>query len=212
MSNLTTKFYDLTKTKKTKHFIETGTYLGYGIKRVLENYEYIHSIELSEKWYNYNKEQFKMNDNVKLYLGDSKKVLQELLNTINEPVTIYLDAHYSGTPTACGEEETPLLYELEILKNRQYDDIIIIDDTRMIGKKGTSGSVENTIYPLMDYDWTDITDNKIYELMKDGYIMLKNDNSVFTDQQPDQYILVKTSEQNINIPKRPIYLYKFRYT
>jgi hypothetical protein len=132
-----------------------------------------------------------MNDNVKLYLGDSKKVLQELLNTINEPVTIYLDAHYSGTPTACGEEETPLLYELEILKNRQYDDIIIIDDTRMIGKKGTCGSIGNTIYPLMNYDWTDITDNKIYELMKDGYIMLKNDNSVFTDQQTDQYILVK---------------------
>lgn len=203
MANLTTKFYDLTKTNKTRHFIETGTYLGEGIKRILPNYEYIHSIELSEKWYNYNKEQFKMNDNVKLYLGDSKKVLPELLNTINEPVTIYLDAHYSGTPTACGEEETPLLYELEILKNRQYDDIIIIDDTRMIGKKGTCGFTEESlnysIYPLMNFDWTDITDKKIHELMKDRYIILKNDNSIFTDQQPDQYILVTTSKQYINL-------------
>jgi hypothetical protein len=28
MTNLTDKFYYLTKTTKTKHFIETGTYLG----------------------------------------------------------------------------------------------------------------------------------------------------------------------------------------
>jgi len=61
-------------------------------------------------------------------------MLPELLNNINEPVTIYLDAHYSGGTTAFGEEEVPLLFELEILKNRKYDDIIIIDDCRLLGK------------------------------------------------------------------------------
>ena len=96
MPNLTQYFYTLTNNSKTNHYIETGTYLDHGIKSVLSNYENIHPIELSEKWHEYNTEQFKNNNNVKMYLGDSKKILPELLNSINEPITIYLDAHYSG--------------------------------------------------------------------------------------------------------------------
>ena len=115
MPNLTKYLYTSTNNTKTNHYIETGTYLGDGIKTVINNYDFIYSIELSEKWYNYNVEQFKDNNNVKIYLGDSKKVLPKLLENINEPITIYLDAHYSGGTTAFGEEEVPLLYELEIL-------------------------------------------------------------------------------------------------
>ena len=82
MPNLTPLFYNSTKTNKTSHYIETGTYLGEGVKSVLTSYENVHSIELSEKWYNYNLEQFKQNQNVKMHLGDSKKILPELLKTI----------------------------------------------------------------------------------------------------------------------------------
>lgn len=192
MPNLTKSFYDLTKNSKTNHYIETGTYLGDGIKSVLQNYTNIHSIELSQKLYDYNVEKFKTNANVTMYLGDSKKILPDLLNNINEPITIYLDAHYSGTPTTFGDEETPLLFELEILKNRQYDDIIIIDDCRLLGKIGTCGcSPNHPIYPTMKYDWSDITETKIISLMKENYILLKNDNQKYTDGPPDQYILVK---------------------
>jgi hypothetical protein len=194
MPNLTSRFYNLTKNNKTKHYIETGTYLGDGIKCVLNNYEAIHSIELSEKWYNYNVEQFKNNNNVKMYLGDSKKMLPDILNTINEPITIYLDAHYSGGTTAFGEEEVPLLFELEILKNRKYDDIIIIDDCRLLGKTGLCGSGDyDPIYPTMTFDWTNITERKIINLIKEDYILLKNNNHIYTDGAQDQYILVKNN-------------------
>jgi hypothetical protein len=190
MPNLTNNFYNLTNVTKTKQYIETGAYLGDGIKSVLNNYELIHSIELSQKWYDYNVEQFK-NNNVKMHLGDSKKILPELLNSIHEPVTIYLDAHYSGGTTSFGEEETPLLFELEILKNRIYDDIIIIDDCRLLGKTGITGcGPDHPVYPTSTYDWRDITEDKIQNLMKPGYTFFKNDN--FTDGPSDQYILVKT--------------------
>lgn len=127
-----------------------------------------------------------------MYLGYSKKILHELLNNINEPVTIYLDAHFSGGTTAFGEEEVPLLFELEILKNRKYDDIIIIDDCRLLGKTGICGACDNyPIYPTMTYDWTNITENNIINLMKEEYILLKNDNHIYTDGTKDQYILVK---------------------
>jgi hypothetical protein len=121
-----------------------------------------------------------------------KKILPDVLNSINEPVTIYLDAHYSGKLTSIGEEETPLLFELEICKNRIYDDIIIIDDCNLLGKKGECGAGPNDpIYPTMSYDWSQITENKIISLMKQDYILLKNDKLMYTDGLSDQYILIK---------------------
>ena len=192
MPNLTDYFYNLTKTNKTCHYIETGAYLGDGIKCVLNNYENIHSIELAEKWYNYNVEQFINNNNVKMYLGDSKKILPELLNTINEPLTIFLDSHYSGGTTAFGDEEVPLLFELEILKNRKFNDIIIIDDCRLLGKTGICGAGDNhPVYPTMTFNWDNITENNIIKLMKEDYILLKNYNSEYTDGATDQFVLVK---------------------
>ena len=140
----------------------------------------------------YNVKQFSNHNNVKMYLGDSKKILPELLSNINEPVTLYLDAHYSGGTTAFGDEEVPLLFELEILKNRNYDDIIIIDDCRLLGKKGICGAGDNhPIYPTMTYDWTGITENSIVNLMKNNYILLANDNHKYTDGAVDQFILAK---------------------
>ena len=112
MPNIRDSVYTYTNSCKTNQYIETGTYLGDGIKKVLNNYVTIHSIELSEKWYDYNVQQFRDEPTVKMHLGDSKKILPELLETIKEPVTIFLDAHYSGKLTAYGEEETPLLFEL----------------------------------------------------------------------------------------------------
>ena len=82
--------------------------MGDGIKSVMDDYSVVHSIELAEKWYDYNVEQFKGNTNVKMYLGDSKVMLKSILESINEPVTIYLDAHYSGGTTALGGRRNPI--------------------------------------------------------------------------------------------------------
>jgi hypothetical protein len=45
----------------------------------------------------------------------------------------------------------------------------------------------------MTYDWNNITENNIIKLMKDEYILLKNDNNIYTDGPEDQYILVKNN-------------------
>lgn len=114
------------------------------------------------------------------------------MKTLNEPITIYLDAHYSGGTIVFGEEEVPLLFELEILKQRKYYDIIIIDDCRLLGKTDICGDGDNyPVYPTMTYNWSNITENKIINLMKEEYILLKNDNHKYTDGPSDQFILVK---------------------
>ena len=129
-----------------------------------------------------------------MYLGDSKIILPELLNQIQEPVTVFLDAHYSGKLTSFGSEETPLLFELEILKNRPYDDIIIIDDCRLLGKSGTCGcEPDHPIYPKMEYDWRNITEYEIFKLMKPGYVLLRNDEFKYTDGANDQFVLIKSN-------------------
>ena len=149
MPRLLAGFYQRYQLQPTRQYIETGTYMGDGVFEMVyaprAKHEHVHSIELSERWYHYNVGQFKKFPNVSIHLGDSATVLPALLDEIQEPVTVFLDGHFSGANTAHGSEETPLLRELDILKRRPFNDIIIIDDTRMLGKKGTSGG--DSMYP-----------------------------------------------------------------
>jgi len=164
---------------------------------VLHEYEHIHSIELSDHWYNYSKYEYGNISKISLHHGDSKTILPELLKSINEPVTVFLDAHWSGGLTAFGEVETPLLFELEALYQRKYDDIIIIDDSRMFGNKNLSGFHKDEeyseIYPLIEYDWTDITLDKVRKFFKKDYILLENYKQTYTDGAFDQLILIKNN-------------------
>jgi hypothetical protein len=132
-----------------------------------------------------------------MHHGNSKYILPQVLTNIQEPVTVYLDGHFSAGETAFGEEEingvssNPLLVELEILMARPYNDIIIIDDCRMIGKKDwiNRGNTQG-MWPEYEYDWTNITEQKILDMLKPGYILLKNDNRQYTNGAEDQWILV----------------------
>ena len=91
----------------------------------------VYSIELSQTLYDICVKRFKDNDNVHLVLGDSSKVMGDLLKMIKEPVTFWLDGHDSGGVTARGEIESPLMQELDIISTHQIKNhTIIIDDLR----------------------------------------------------------------------------------
>ena len=117
---------------KNPIFIETGTYNGDGVVKALESgFEQIYSIELDEERYQYCKEKFFDNDNVEILLGDSGKVLPELLKKIDKKVTFWLDAHYCGDGATLGEKWCPLKEELNGIKNHLIKEhIILIDDWR----------------------------------------------------------------------------------
>ena len=200
MPILTPTLYSLITTPKTRQFIETGTYHGDGIQRVLDHYEKIHSIELSQKYAVEAAKRFLHDSKVTVYHGNSKEVLPVLLETIPEPVTIFLDGHYSGGETAIGDENinsvsnAPLLGELEILLARPYDDIIIIDDCRMLGQRGVlnPGAPSDSIWPEYEYDWTNITEEAIRARMKPGYEIFKNQGRNYSGgPNQDQWILAR---------------------
>lgn len=112
-------------------FIETGTYRGDGVQQAIDaGFKKICSIELSFDLYKQCMKRFN-NDKVLLLLGDSAEVLPKLLKGINESVTFWLDGYYSGGETAMGKQNTPLLQELDVIKNHSIKThTILIDDLR----------------------------------------------------------------------------------
>ena len=89
-----------------KVFGETGTFCGDGIQLALNSnrFENIASIELSKEYYFLAKNKFINQKSVKLVLGDSSKVLANVIKNIHVPITFWLDGHYSGGNTAKAEK------------------------------------------------------------------------------------------------------------
>jgi hypothetical protein len=86
-------------------FIETGTNHGEGILQAIQaGFKNIRSVELSDTLYQMCIEKFKNFPNVKLYFGNSTEKIWEMIADINEPITFWLDAHYSDSTTAKGPE------------------------------------------------------------------------------------------------------------
>jgi FkbM family methyltransferase len=165
-----------------KTIIETGTYMGEGIRNYLHaNYfSKIYSIELSNKYYLLNKEQFKNHNNVYILEGDSSKVISNLITCSildNEPILFYLDAHFSGGDTS-GEflsNGCPILSELEAIASRNVvGDIIIVDDMRLMGKATWGGTENCTEYPKTFYDFTHVSDENIFKALSKRKISLIN--------------------------------------
>jgi hypothetical protein len=199
MSALTQKFWDTSGLDRTHYrtYIETGSYRGFTIDTVLHEYDTIHSIELSLKWYAHCTMKFRQFDHVKVHRGDSREVLPALLETVREPSIVFLDAHYSGGTTARAQNDTPLLQELEILGQRTYPDIVVVDDTSFLGAKGGHEPEEpisdDDVWPAFAYDWSDTTKDGVLAKLKPGYALLTNANLAMTSSpRNDQFILYPT--------------------
>jgi len=120
----------LFKKYPNKYFVETGSYLGLGITRALEaGFEKVLSIELGDKYYGICKEAFKDNPKVQLFKGDSGLLLGSMIKDITEPITFWLDGHFSGDDTALGVAPSPICLELAMIKEHPIKThTIIIDD------------------------------------------------------------------------------------
>jgi hypothetical protein len=115
---------------KNPVFLETGSLNGDSIVYANDaGFEKIYSIELSQHYYNICVNRFKNNSKINLILGDSCEKLIEVINTIDERITFWLDGHYSCGDTALGKFWSPLIQELEQIKTHPIKNhTILIDD------------------------------------------------------------------------------------
>ena len=111
--------------------IETGTFQGDMVDATKNTFDRIISIELDISRYQCAKERFARFGHIRILQGDSQQVLPGVLAVISQPALFWLDAHYSGTGTARGTLETPIMFELQCILNHSVrDHVILIDDAR----------------------------------------------------------------------------------
>jgi hypothetical protein len=113
-------------------FVETGTYAGDGVQAALDaGFPHVISMDVDEANYNRALERFKDDPRVELHLADSAIKLYDIIKNIKEPITFWLDAHWSGEGSPQGIVPIPLLYELSQIKKHPIPThTILIDDMR----------------------------------------------------------------------------------
>lgn len=125
----------IAKATPAETIVETGTFKGETTEKMAAYFKHVHTIELSNELYGHAQKRFKSNKNVHCYQGDSAVVLPTILKQLKSKTVFFLDAHFSMGETAQGNENTPILTELNLIKKADITDaIIIIDDVRMFYK------------------------------------------------------------------------------
>ncbi len=148
-------------------FIETGSYVGDGIRAALNaGFERVISIELSEYYYIYCREKIQ-DERVTLLHGDSILVLPEVLKNINERCTFWLDGHYMSDPrTGNGIKAVPLWEELQaIAKHHIKGHTILIDDMRLL--RAHDAEWKDLEYCICDVEELIYTINPAYKISYD---------------------------------------------
>lgn len=115
-------------------FYESGSCMGDGIQNALDSgIRYVYSVELSEYYHAFCQGRFYCNGNVKLYLGDTVKLMPGIIAGSKEAITFWLDGHDSGGKTAKGDgykiDGFPVFEELAIIAAHPVKThTILIDD------------------------------------------------------------------------------------
>lgn len=164
--------------KKYPIFVETGTLNGATILSLEKNFEELHTIELSEKYYTRTKNSY-FGNKITFHLGDSGEVLKTLSKNLDRDTIFFLDGHYSSGDTAKGNKDCPLEEELLAIKNNFIGNaIIIVDDFRLFGRGPKNGFNE---------DWSDISKEKLLNLLGERVIMSYHLESIFS--KDDRFII-----------------------
>lgn len=129
-----------------KVLIETGYWMGEGVERAFQSgFEKVYTCDINPDFIASAKEKFK-DKNVISEVQESQDFLKKVLSEIDERVVIFLDAHFMPLdenrkdlgfgPISVKEgiDPCPLMKELEIIKNHQIKDhVILIDDFQCFG-------------------------------------------------------------------------------
>ncbi len=114
-----------------KVFVETGTYKGKTTRWAAEEFDFVHTIEAAQPFYDRYHAELKALGNIEPHFGDSREHLPRVVEKIgDQPAMFWLDGHWSGGVTAGELDECPIIEELDAIKHRR-NDVIMIDDARL---------------------------------------------------------------------------------
>jgi SAM-dependent methyltransferase len=182
----------------TTTFVETGTYLGDTAAWAAERFERVVTIEAFEPLFRAVAERFASLAHVERHLGDSPKVLKEIVASLDRPALFWLDAHWSGAGTAGETAECPLLAEIASIDESPHRHIILIDDARLFMAPPPP--------PHRVEDWPDLkrVTDALLRLDPDGLVAIVDDVIVrVPGSGRKQFVAFWREEQEPSAPQAP---------
>lgn len=125
---------------RTNIFVETGTYIGNGIKCALNaGFNKCYSIEIHKYLYDNAVKRFEQEisqGKIELLYGDSSLLFGEIVKKIDDQCTFWLDAHISAQYGEKLAKNCPILDELDCIKQHPIKNHnILIDDLNCFGNE-----------------------------------------------------------------------------
>lgn len=114
-------------------WVETGTWMGDTTDELAGMAYHVHSIEPQLQFVNLARRRFIGRENISVHHGTSEELFGQILNDLSGDVAFWLDGHYSAGGTFKGEVDTPIMSELQVIKenlSRLGQVSIFVDDFR----------------------------------------------------------------------------------
>lgn len=129
-----------------KTLVETGTYYGEMVAAMKRRFARIYSIEFVPELAERAQRKFAGEQHIKIFRGDSRVVMPQVLGLMTAPALFWLDAGYYGWIGKQGDQQR-LSAELEMILSHPYSHIILLDDARgLTGRDGVPSVADVKAY------------------------------------------------------------------
>ena len=116
--------------------VETGTYYGEMVAAMKRRFDRIYSIEYVPELAERAARKFAGDKHIRIFCGDSRVVMPEVLALLESPALFWLDAGYYGWVGKQGDQQR-LSAELEMILSHPFRHVILLDDARgLTGRDG----------------------------------------------------------------------------
>jgi hypothetical protein len=128
-------------------FVETGTAEGFTLKRVLDDFDTLHTVEIDNELWSRAVDIFgDLDKNVMCWPGSSADVLPVILRGLTAaPALFWLDGHWCGKGHNPNGPDTPIREELPLVLGHKLPHVVLVDDARLF-REGRDWESEQ-------YDW-----------------------------------------------------------
>jgi hypothetical protein len=119
-----------------KTLVETGTYYGEMVAAMKSRFDRVYSIEYVPALAERATRKFARDKHVRIFCGDSRVVMLEVLALLKGPALFWLDAGYYGW-VGMETDKQRLSAEMEMILSHPYQHIVLLDDARCLtGENG----------------------------------------------------------------------------
>jgi len=129
-----------------KTLVETGTYYGEMVAAMKHRFDRIYSIEYATALAERATRKFARDKHVRIFCGDSRVVMPEVLAMLDGPALFWLDAGYYGW-VGMEPDKQRLSAEMEMILSHPQPHVVLFDDARCLtGENGIPSADDVKVY------------------------------------------------------------------